>query len=313
MFRIAVPLAALCLAAPLRAELPAPVRAMIDAAIATGNAEKIATVVEIAKQTNPADVAEIKAMHDVFLTRLAERKAEEATAKAEAARTAGFFERWEGEGQIGAFYADGNNSNIGVTGTIELEREGVDWSHRLRARGDYQRSNGRTTREQYLAAYEPRYDIDEGLFAYGLLQYESDRFQGFDSRQAVSGGLGYQLLDSDGLKLSVKAGPAYRRTVFLSGEAENSLAGLVGLDFDWQIADGLTLTQDTNMVAEAAGSATVIIDSSNTTLNLVTALRAKISDRVSTRLSYTVDYNSNPAPGAVSTDTLSRFTIVYGF
>lgn len=313
MLRIAVPLTALLFAAPLQAAMPQPVRAMIDAAIATGNAEKIATVVEIAKQTNPDDAAEIKALHDAFLARDAARKAEVASAKAEAIRSAGIFERWDGEGQIGAFYADGNNTNVGVTGTLELNRKGVDWSHRLRARGDYQRSNGRTTREQYLAAYEPRYDIDDGLFAYGLLQYESDRFQGFESRQAVSGGLGYQVLDKGDFKLSVKAGPAYRRTVFLSGETENSLAGLIGLDFDWQIADGITFSQDTNMVAEAAGRATVIIDSSNTTLNLVTALRAKISDRVSTRLSYTVDYNSNPAPGAVSTDTLSRFTVVYGF
>jgi putative salt-induced outer membrane protein len=30
-------------------------------------------------------------------------------------------------------------------------------------------------------------------------------------------------------------------------------------------------------------------------------------------VSYTVDYNSNPPVGAVSTDTLTRFTLVYGF
>jgi putative salt-induced outer membrane protein len=30
-------------------------------------------------------------------------------------------------------------------------------------------------------------------------------------------------------------------------------------------------------------------------------------------LSYTIDYDSNPPPGAVSTDTLSRFTLVYDF
>ena len=46
---------------------------------------------------------------------------------------------------------------------------------------------------------------------------------------------------------------------------------------------------------------------------LTTGLEAKVSDGLSTRLSYTVDYDSNPPTGAVSTDTQSRFTLVYGF
>ena len=46
---------------------------------------------------------------------------------------------------------------------------------------------------------------------------------------------------------------------------------------------------------------------------LTSGLEATISDGLTTRLSYTVDYDSNPPAGAVSTDTLTRFTLVYGF
>ena len=58
-FRLSLPvaIAALCLSAPAAASLPDPVRAMIDAAIATGNKDKIAAVVEAAKATNPDDHA----------------------------------------------------------------------------------------------------------------------------------------------------------------------------------------------------------------------------------------------------------------
>ena len=45
-----------------QAALPEPVRAMIEAAIATGDKVKVATVIEIAKQTNPDDTAEIDAL-----------------------------------------------------------------------------------------------------------------------------------------------------------------------------------------------------------------------------------------------------------
>ena len=298
---------------PANAEVPDAVRAMIDAAIATGDAEKVKTVMELAKQTNPDEAAEIDALHKDFKksqARLAQKMARE---KELAIRNAGFFDNWSGSGELGAFYSSGNSSETGATLGLKLKRTGINWRHELRARADYKRTNGVTTREQLQAAYEPQYKIANGLFAYGLAQYERDRFQGFSARYAVSGGLGYRLVDNDRVSLSVKAGPAYRTTKFTDGTSESSLAGLAGIDFDWQITDRLKFTQDTNMVAETGGTATVIVDSTNTSVVLATGLEAKISDRVSTRLSFTLDYDSNPPEGAVSTDTLSRFTLLYGF
>ncbi len=300
-------------AAPASAELPEAVVAIIDAAIVDGDPKTVEAVMALVKQTNPDDVAEVDAMLSQYRAAQAEAAGLAAAAKQEEIRSAGLLDRWSGEGQIGAFQSSGNNDNVGVNAALKLKRDGIDWSHQLRARVDYQRSNGSTTREQYFAAYEPRYQIDDGLFGYGLAQYERDRFQGYTGRYAVSSGLGYRLVKTDALRLSVKAGPAYRVTEFLDGTSESNLAALVGLDFDWSISDSLTLTQDTDITAESGGSATAIIDSSNTSLNLITGLQAKLSDRLTTRLSYTIEYDSNPPVGAVSTDTLSRFTLIYGF
>ena len=80
---------------------------------------------------------------------------------------------------------------------------------------------------------------------------------------------------------------------------------------EWKAA--FTFTQNANMVAETGGNATLIVDSDNTTLALNSGLEAKISDRLSTRLSYALNYDSNPPPQGVSTDTMTRFTMVYGF
>ena len=295
------------------AELPEPVRAMIDAAIATGDAAKVAAVVEVAKQTNPADAEEIDGLHNAFLSEQREIAAAEKARKEEEIRTASLFENWSGRGQVGAFHTSGNSDNTGVTLSLALNRSGIDWTHRLRATADYQRSNGRTSREQLLVAYEPRYQIRQDLFGYALAQYESDRFQGFDSRYSVSGGLGYKLIDSKTAQLSVKAGPSWRRVDYLDGTSDNAFGALAGMDFDWQLADRLKLTQDANLVADTGGSAAIFVDSTSTSIMLTTGLEAKVSDALSTRLSYSVDYDSNPPSGAVSTDTQSRFTLVYGF
>ena len=314
MFRPASVLAGACLiATPAAAQIPPDVQAMIDAAMATGDAKKIETVIELAKQTQPDSADEIEAIAGAWREERAEAQRLAEAKKQEEIREAGLFDMWSGEGQVGAFLSTGNSDDMGLSLAVNLKREGIRWSHALRATADFQRSSGVTSREQFLAAYEPRFQMGDNIFAYGLTQYERDRFQGFYNRYAVSVGVGYKLLDSDSATLSVKAGPAFRVTERTNGERISRLAGLFGADFDWRLADRVTFTQDANAVAETGTEALLVVDSANTTLNLTSGIDFKVSDRLRSRLTYNIEYDSNPGPGAETTDTLTRFSLVYGF
>ncbi|MFU7528372.1 DUF481 domain-containing protein [Qipengyuania sp. ASV99] len=312
-FLPALAVIALFVPAAARADMPVPVRDMIDAAIATGDEAKVRIVIDIARSTNPGDGGELDAILARYETQLAEAKAAQEEAQVAEIRDAGLFENWSGRGELGAFRATGNSSNTGVTAGLNLNREGIKWRHRVTGRVDYQRANGVTTREQFLVRYEPNYNISDDFYVYALAQYERDRFQGFSGRYAVSGGIGYKVLNEEGLNLSLKAGPAYRVTEFVDGRSESRIAGLIGVDFDWDITDKLKLTHDTSAVAEAGGAAIAIIDSNNTSIDLVTGLNAQINSSLAARLSYAIEYDSNPPPGAVQTDTLSRVTLIYDF
>ena len=297
-----VALAALA-ATPAFAELPGPVKAMIDAAIETGDADKVATVLDLAKATNPNDVTEIDGIAADFTARQQQIAAQAEAAKEEKIRTAGLFDNWSGQGQIGAFRSTGNSQNTGLTAGIELERTGVDWRHKLTGLADYQETSGVTTREQFLAAYEANYQLNERIFVYALGQYERDRFQGFSSRISASGGLGYRVIDTDSTQLSVKAGPAYRKTSLINGGSTSDIAALAALDFDWQVTDTIKLTQD----------ASAFIQSGNSTYTSTTGLEAGLGSGLSARVAYAVEHDTNPPAGAVQTDTLTRFTLIYGF
>ena len=54
-------------------------------------------------------------------------------------------------------------------------------------------------------------------------------------------------------------------------------------------------------------------DGTNTTIDLVTGLDFQVSDRLRSRISYQIEYDSNPPAGSVGTDTLTRATLIYGF
>ena len=286
---------------------------MIETAIATGDAAKVAAVIAVARSSFPEDAAEIDELEAGWKLAKAERDAAAEEARVAKIENAGLLELWSGEGELGGFQSSGNTDSVGLAASLKLKREGIDWSHRLRARVDYQRQNGVTSREQYLFAYEPRWQFDDRMFVYGLAQYESDKIQGFSGRYAVSGGVGFKVVDRDGLSLSVKAGPAYRVTEYTDGRTENRIAALAGLDFDWRIFERLTFSQDANALAESGGEAQLIVDGSNTSLTFVSGLDFLISNRLRSRLSYQLDYDSNPPVGKVSTDTLTRATLIYGF
>ncbi|HEX7657203.1 MAG TPA: DUF481 domain-containing protein [Sphingomonas sp.] len=270
-------------------------------------------MIAVARQTNPADAAELDALQAGYRTSQQRLAAQKAAEKERRIRSAGALDNWTGHIQLGTSRSTGNTDNLALSLAVDLDRKGIDWEHQLKATADFQRSSGVTTGERYFASYEPRYNLNKRAFAYGVAQFERNPFQGFDARYAVSGGVGYRVFDAKDLQLSVKGGPAWRRTDFIDGSGESSIAALAGFDFGWSITDRLKLTQDANMLANTGGAASVIVDAHNTTVNLETGLEAKVSKRLSTRFSYTIDYDSNPPAGAVSTDTLSRVTLVYGF
>lgn len=301
--RYSLTLLALAISSPAAAELPEGVQAIIDAALATGDAEKVRTVIELARQTNPDDAEQLDTILAEFQAEQSQSAAKAQAEHEQKIRQAGLFENWSGSGQLGGFRSTGNSSNTGVTAGLNLNREGIDWSHKLAAQIDYQRSNGQVTREQFLVSYEPNYELSPDLYLYALAQYERDRFQGFSARYALSGGFGYRVIETDRMTLNLQGGPAWRQTDRTDGTSESDLSGFLAADFDWRVTDSLKLTQDLR----------AFLQSENSTLSSTTGVQANVASNLSVGLSYTVEIDTDPPPGAVKTDTLSRVTLIYDF
>ncbi len=291
------------LASPAHAALPEPVLRMIAAAEATGDAAQVAAVHAAARAAYPDESSELAVHKTRFDGMMEKRKEEAALQRSAALRAAGLFEEWDGKGELGALRSTGNSNDMGLTAALSLTRTGIEWRHKLDAQADFQRSDGTTTRERFLVAYEPNIDISGRGFVFGLAQAERDRIQGIASRTSLSGGLGYRLFDAKDLKLELKAGPAYRHTNLIDAADDRYLAGLGALDLDWTFAKKLTLTQ----------TASAFVQEENSTFTSVTGLQAGIAGGFSTRLSYRVVHETSPQDGSERTDTLSRVTLVYDF
>lgn len=277
-------------------EIPPPIRAMLDAAIASGNDNEVATIVKYARAADPAS-------GDAVLRIANEWRAVKAKDRETRIVRAGWTALWTGRAEIGGFITTGNSDTAGVTGILDLTREGLEWRHKLRGQADFQRSLGITTREHYLAAYEPNWKVDNRRYVYGALQFESDRFLGYTDRYSASAGAGYSAVQTSALTLNLELGPAYRYTQFTDTTVESSIAARGNVDLDWKLTSGLTLRQD----------ASAYLQRYNSTVSSTTAMAAKLIGPLSAQISYTLQYESQPPIGRVSTDTTSRASLVYTF
>ena len=283
--------------------LPPPVRAMIETAIAGGDAKTVATVIAVARQANPAAAAEIDTIEAAWKVQLAEKAARDARETEERLAGASPFDHWKGQVELGASRATGNTSNLGVYGALSAERAGLKWRHKLAARADFQRTGGTTATQRLLASWQPNYKVDDRLYVFGLAQYEHDRFVGYQNRYTLGGGLGYGVIASNAVTLDLEGGPAFRLTDLTDGATSSTFAGRASLDFAWKITPTLQFSQTGSFYLESNdGSATAL-----------TALDTQLLGALKARFSYNIQYERGTPPGVDPVDTLSRATLIYSF
>lgn len=211
--------------------------------------------------------------------------------------------KWSGEGELGAFLSTGSTPGSGFVGRLTVIAERGRWRVATSGRIDYQKTSDAVTRNQVRVTVEPNYKLDEHGYVFGLGQYERDRFQGFTDRYSLSAGLGYNLLEQDGRKLSVKAGPAMRLTQPVEGPHEQTLSAVALADLKLRLTPTLNYSQEVSTYFDAV----------RRTYYSLAALDSRLSSKLKARLSYTLQHEEGAGVARTLTDTTSRLTLLYGF
>jgi putative salt-induced outer membrane protein len=269
---------------------------IITEAAKSGDAGTLQTTADLAKKTNPRSIAEIDNL-------VASLKAEAAAARTEKLQTQGFFEGWSGQGEVGGSLTTGTSKDTTLALGLNLTKDGIDWRHTIIATANYQRSDGSTTANRFLASYEGDYKFTQRLFAMGLLQWEQDRFSGYNARYTETLGLGYSIFDGPEVTWQISGGPALRQTEFISHTRNSDTSARLATQFTWNVSAATIFSEDAGLY----------IGGNDNTYFSTTAITTKIMGALSARVSFNVINESNPLPGIDATNTISRFTLVYGF
>ena len=311
--RLSLCLIGLSVASPaLAVEPPDGIRQMIWTALDTKDPTVIAAVIGVAKQTAPWSAAEI----DIIAQRETERVVQEAmprpqrTPPPEPASELSRIElppltppSWKGSVEVGAARSPGNTETIALYGAADLALQQGDWTHKVRGRADYQESRGSPTAERFAIAYQPQLQINDGIYAYGLGQFEHDRFQGYRERYTLGAGVGVTAVSRPNLTVAVDAGPALRHTRFYVEDDQDALAARASLTMKWLPLPNVTIGQDMAFYVE----------NHRTTARSATAIDTLLFGPLKARLSYIVELEKERPTKSSDVDTTTRASLVYSF
>jgi putative salt-induced outer membrane protein len=251
------------------------------------------TLENVAKRTYPNDRKAIDDLIDKI-----EKDEEARVAKSD------FVAGWRGEGSLGGNVSTGNTDEWNFSAGLDMKREGTRWEHRVQFDLDLREADGDRTEERILGSYRARFDFNKSpWFLFGMASYERDRFQGISHRFTEATGGGYQFYDTDDFDWEVYVGPALRQTDFSDGTSDNLVGAFAATDVKWDVTDTLNFRQYFGAV----------LDEDNQSYRSQSTLTNNLYGRLSGRIQFTYDKETNPPAGKENTDTYSSLSLVYDF
>ncbi len=224
---------------------------------------------------------------------------------------AGEEKAWTGSGEIGLLITTGNSEDetVNAKAGLKYEEERLLGELKLAAlysseevEIDGEKEDG-TSAEKYNAAAKIGYKFNPADYVFLNVDYEDDRFSGYDYRSNYAVGYGRKIINTDIVKFNIEIGPGYRYDKQDDGETENEAVFRGYAMFNYKLSEGASFQQDI----------TVLTGSDNTNTKSVTALKSQIAGALSMKASYTVDHNSDVPKGKDNTDTETALTLVYDF
>lgn len=221
------------------------------------------------------------------------------------AQTAPKEDTWKASIEFGLVNTTGNTETQTIKSRAKVELDKEKWRHTGAFQSLTSSEDGSSTAESYEVNGQSNYKLSGSKknYVFFMLNYENDRFSGYDYRVTEAIGYGRRVVDNDSVTLDLEAGPGARQSELESGgnDDEAMLRGAAKLE--WKISDASTLTEE--LSAEVGEDSTVS--------KSVTALTAKVIGKLATKITFTVKNTTDVPDDTENTDTETAITLLYAF
>ncbi len=224
---------------------------------------------------------------------------------------------WTGKGQLGWVASNGNTDAKAANALIDIARLEQRWKHAFHLGGLYSESANITAAERWDSLWQSNYDLTTDLYAFGALRYSHDLYSGFHYQASGTLGLGYQIIETDDVKLSAQLGAGYRK-LQPQQLIEDAAGAVVSRVLEPSVGEviasaGLEYSQALTKTTTLSDKLLIESGSSNTLVTNTLALTVQMSDRLALSVGYHLQNNSNPPAGLEKRDTTQTVNLVFIF
>lgn len=223
-------------------------------------------------------------------------------------------EGWSGSVAAGYVAVKGNSDTTTANFKGEVLYDQDRWHHSALATAIGSTQEDETSSEAYKAQVKTKYDLTERYYAFGLAEYNKDRFSAYDHQIFEAIGLGWRVFHTDTQELNLEAGAGLTQSKLQQTEPPNApltsserdvneVVGRVGADYHWHISENAVFSEK---VASNIGS-------DNTYIESLTELKAGVIGDLALVLGYLVKHNTDVLPGTDKTDTQTSISLEYKF
>lgn len=217
---------------------------------------------------------------------------------------------WKMSAELGYVMTSGNSETSTTNAKFDATHEKEVWRNNVHAEALGASTTDKTTNvtttsaERYQLSGKSDYKFSEFNYAFGLANYDKDRFSGYEYQTTVAVGYGRRLLQKDDMTLDLEVGPGIR-IIKLDNAADSDSEGILraAAKYLWKLSETSSFTEDLS------------VDSGKdlTVSKSVTALTAKVNTSLAMKLTVTVKHNSDVPAGNEKTDTETALNLVYSF
>lgn len=210
---------------------------------------------------------------------------------------------WSGSVEAGYLASQGNSKSSSANAAFSASYNHESWTHSVKASAKTSSSSDVTTGERYTAALKTALATSEFDYLFGAINFDKDRFGGFDQRLSESAGYGRQILKSEQQNLTAEIGVGARQTESTTGVDVSETIGRGNLAYSYAFLAGAKFSQ------------TLLVESGeeSTFAESVTSLAMPLVQNVSLNLAYTVKHNSVVAAGTKHSDSYTAINVGYTF
>ena len=216
---------------------------------------------------------------------------------------------WSGKVGLGYLASEGNTESSSATAEFEANYAVNAWEHSAAGRFFSSSDAEGTTAENYLLGWQSKYNFTENNYGFGAIDWIKNRFSGYPRQVFATVGYGRRIINTESINFDAEVGAGYADQKSINPTpppdeiSEDGALATASLDFLWRWTENSEFSQYLGANYTSA----------NTYWESITKVSAKINSTLALGVSYTVQGNTDVAPGIEKTDRFTAITLDYSF